>query len=276
MFRPKSPRMDGRTIRSLIFVLLSALYFAGCFWYLEHTPADERSLSTLTLLLGYLALCLLAACTLLLLRRAVRVSAAVSGGAEGILRSMTLDVISKLYMPVLICDDTGKIIWYNKAFAQLYYTGEALYGKYLDQFCTADVGEILTSDRTDGVEAGIFMNEHDEHPERFFAIKGYRFPAQGKSYVITFWSDRSELKLAYRKIEEESLIVAYIIIDNLEEMLQVAPGEIPHRLSQHRIHSAYLGCPCKRCAEGIRKGPLYASFRGKVSGRNGGGSLYDP
>lgn len=235
MFRPKSPRLDGRTVRSLVFVLLSALYFAGCLWYMEQTPADKRSLSAPALLLIYLALCLLSAAVLLLLRRAGRVSAAAAGGAEGILRSMTLDVIAKLYMPVLICDDAGKIIWYNKAFSQLYYTGEALYGRYLDQFCTADVGEILTSDRPDGVEAGIFMSEHDEHPERFFAIKGYRFPAQGKSYVITFWSDRSELKLAYRKIEGESLIVAYIIIDNLEEMLQVAQEK--YRIASANIES---------------------------------------
>ena len=84
---------------------------------MEQTPADKRSLSAPALLLIYLALCLLSAAVLLLLRRAGRVSAAAAGGAEGILRSMTLDVIAKLYMPVLICDDAGKIIWYNKALA---------------------------------------------------------------------------------------------------------------------------------------------------------------
>ena len=38
---------------------------------------------------------------------------------EPILGNMTLDIMPRLYMPVIISDMTGKIIWFNKAFCNL-------------------------------------------------------------------------------------------------------------------------------------------------------------
>lgn len=103
-----------------------------------------------------------------------------------VLGSITLDFILKLYMPVVICDESGRIIWYNSAFTKIANPREVLYAKYIDSVCDVTIDKILAdtmsipeslgdqdaSDNEDGVTALAY--------DRVFRIKGYNIILTGQ------------------------------------------------------------------------------------------------
>ncbi|MBQ2765929.1 MAG: hypothetical protein IJF48_02965, partial [Clostridia bacterium] len=137
-----------------------------------------------------------------------------------ILGNITLDFILKLYLPVVICDESGKIIWYNNAFTKATNPREVMYAKYIDSIVDVTIDRILSdttssveeTDAPDGVEA--VAND------RVFRIKGYKITAQGKNYIITVWNERSEMRQLAKRLSDEETIIAYVMIDNLDELMQ--------------------------------------------------------
>ncbi len=137
-----------------------------------------------------------------------------------ILGNITLDFILKLYLPVVICDESGKIIWYNNAFTGAANPREVLYAKYIDSVADVTIDRILEDTSAspdditypDGVEAVAY--------DRVFRIKGYKITSQGKNYIITVWNERTELKQLAKRLSDEETIIAYVMIDNLDELMQ--------------------------------------------------------
>ncbi len=137
-----------------------------------------------------------------------------------LLGNITLDFILKLYMPVVICDESGRIIWYNNAFTKSAKSREVLYAKYIDSITGVTVEQILDDTTTapdelkanDGIEAVAY--------DRVFRIKGYKITSQGKEYVITVWNEQTELRQLAKRLADEETIIAYVMIDNLDELMQ--------------------------------------------------------
>ncbi len=136
------------------------------------------------------------------------------------LGNITLDFILKLYLPVVICDENGRIIWYNDSFTRVANPRDVLYAKHIDSLCSISMEQILENtvsspedvDSVDGVEAVAY--------DRVFKIKGYEMTAQSKKYVITVWNERTELSHLANRLADEETIIAYVMIDNLDELMQ--------------------------------------------------------
>ncbi|MCQ2432143.1 MAG: DHH family phosphoesterase [Clostridia bacterium] len=185
-----------------------------------------------------------------------KISSAADETETPILRSVTLDFISKIYMPVLICGEDGKIIWYNKALSGLFHAGEVLYGRYIDQFCTATAEDIMKSEETEGLAVGLLSNTHahfhnrlsfDEEEEavpRNFNVKGYPIIADEKKYCLTVWNDRADFYDLQKRMEDSEAVVGYILIDNLDELLQ-------YLQEQYRLASAQVEDVLRRWVEGM-------------------------
>ncbi len=137
-----------------------------------------------------------------------------------ILGNITLDFILQLYLPVVICDDSGKIIWYNDAFTKTANPREVLYTKYIDNLVDVSVEEILSDTSSspedtvsvDGVETVAY--------DKVFRIKGYKITAHGKDYIITVWNERTEMSQLAKRLADEETVIAYVMIDNLDELMQ--------------------------------------------------------
>ena len=161
-----------------------------------------------------------------------------------ILGNITLDFILKLYLPVVICDESGKIIWYNSAFMRAANPREVLYAKYIDGVCSVNIAKILEdtnsqpedADAEDGVEAEAY--------DHVFRIKGYKITAQGKNYVTTVWNDRTKLRALQKRIADEETIIAYIMIDNLDELMQFVQ-------EKYRSASAEVEAILKKWADSV-------------------------
>ncbi|MBE6611847.1 MAG: hypothetical protein E7632_05100 [Ruminococcaceae bacterium] len=161
-----------------------------------------------------------------------------------ILGNITLDFILKLYLPVVICDESGRIIWYNNAFTKAANPREVLYTKYIDTIAEVTVDAILGDTVTapedtqseDGVEAVAY--------DRVFRIKGYKIVSQGKNYIITVWNERTELRSLAKKLADEETIIAYVMIDNLDELMQFVQ-------EKYRSASAEVEAILKKWADSV-------------------------
>ena len=135
------------------------------------------------------------------------------------LGNVTLDLILKLYMPVVICDEAGRIIWYNNAFMKLSPQREVLYAKYIDTITGVSLEE-MTGDADPDEEKVSFDGVTAYAYDRVFKIKGYKMTAQNKNYVITVWNDHTEEAEVEKRLVDEETIIAYVMIDNLDELMQ--------------------------------------------------------
>lgn len=132
---------------------------------------------------------------------------------EPLLGNMTLDVLPRLYMPVIISDDEGKIIWFNKAFCIASGSKNGYFGKNIDQICKNSLDDILSADNSEeGLSTFAFGC--------FYKVKAYPVQTANKQYCITVWNNQNELNNAYREMKDANSVIAYIMIDNLDELLQ--------------------------------------------------------
>ena len=134
--------------------------------------------------------------------------------------TLSLDFIQKLYMPVLICDDKGKIVWYNTALSANFKTKGVLYGKYLDSICNATVERIMSGGEEKGEVSFISAGEVVEDDTPVFVAKGYQTASRGKTYYITIFENITEEKKLEKRLEDEDTLIAYAMIDNLDELMQ--------------------------------------------------------
>lgn len=127
-----------------------------------------------------------------------------------LLGQLMVDVVLKLHMPVMICDMTGKIIWYNRTLAVLVGSKEALYGATIDGICPLTIEDVAG----DKVNGGIVLGD------KVFSSVGYEIKAGDKEYRLVVFNDTTELAELSKKYSEDETVIMYIIIDNLGEMLE--------------------------------------------------------
>lgn len=126
------------------------------------------------------------------------------------LGNIMLDVVTKLHIPVLICDESGKIVWYNKTLSYASGRSESLYGTNISGLCSIPIEKIIEGTEGGGVPLTI--------KDSFFSAKSYKIKTTKKSYWIITLTDNTELKKLYARFDAEKTVVAYIVIDNLEEL----------------------------------------------------------
>lgn len=140
---------------------------------------------------------------------------------ESIFGTITLAFIQRLYMPVVICDEKGRIVWYNSALSSRFGTRGVLYGKYIDNICDSTIERIVKEDSETGVEVH-FSTEISDSGDTLetFMAKGFEIESKGKRYFMAVFSDITELKGVYAHIERNDTIVACAMIDNIDELVQ--------------------------------------------------------
>ena len=161
---------------------------------------------------------------------------------ESIFGTITLNFIQKLYMPVVICDELGRIVWYNTALSSKINLRGVLYGKYLDNICDATIERIVKVESERGAE--VHFNDGDlgdgATVKETFLAKGFDLESQGKRYSMAIFSDITEIMQANKKIIDDDTVVACAVIDNLDELVQYvqdmyssAAGEVETILRRH-------------------------------------------
>lgn len=134
--------------------------------------------------------------------------------------NLSLDFIQKLYMPVAICDEKGKIVWYNAALSSKFRSRGTIFGKYIDNVCDATIERIIKEDDENGAEVTFSSAVDAGVSTTYYRAKGYKVTSRGKVYYMAVFVDCTEVKSLYAKIEDDDTVIAYAVIDNLDELMQ--------------------------------------------------------
>ena len=135
-----------------------------------------------------------------------------------LLGEIMLSSMAKVQSPVMIADSSdGKIIWYNHA------ASSSLGGK--GKLRGAPVGEILEDENGTNEEFDASCDE------RRFNVKVSKIEAGDKLYSLYSLIDITELERTKAAMASHDLIVAYIMVDNLDELLR-------HEQEEYRVAAA--------------------------------------
>ncbi len=138
------------------------------------------------------------------------------------------DIIHEINIPFSITDTSGKVVWYNDALETFSKRKRHLYGINISELCQLAPEELAKNSVTLSVDenaeaetlpdAEVFATVNIE--DRVFEARSYEMKVVGKTYYLTSFTDVTELTALKAKVEAETPVVAYVIIDNLEELAQ--------------------------------------------------------
>lgn len=151
----------------------------------------------------------------------------IGNANDPILQNITLQFIKELYLPIVICSDNGRIIYCNDALAALIQKTSGQLPRNIEEICSARIDDIAMSLESGGIEATAFDREYN--------ITGYKIEAQNNPYYITIWNERTELARLNKRLCDEQTVVAYIIIDNIDELSQAV-----HEKTREATHQVEL------------------------------------
>lgn len=193
----------------IINIVISALSLVGAALYLRLVGGDVLNVGLVAA-----AICVVLQILFSLGYRFFSINTRIGMGEAmtPALGNMTLDLMIRLDLPVLILDENRRIVWYNKSFTARAGVKSVFYGKRFEEYCPTSLEEILSSDQNDGVTVAAF--------DGYYTVKAYPTRVDESNFTITVWQDTTELFEARRLLEEEDTQVAYIVIDNLDEILR--------------------------------------------------------
>ena len=194
-------------IRIFVSVVLAVLFF-GVFVILNNRGLSRPLFYGLATIAGYIIS--VVAVNLLMSYFRSRRMGIQKNEMKPILGNITLDLIVNMCIPVLICDENGRVIWCNKAFSKKSGKQNILYGDQIENLAGVPISVISDEDNEYGIDVNAFNS--------WFKVTSYRIESHGKPYCLTIWNDRTDVFGAYKRLSDESTLVAYIMIDNADEL----------------------------------------------------------
>lgn len=119
-------------------------------------------------------------------------------------------VISSLGQPAFLCDLGGKIQWCNRELVDLVGRHDLVLGAEIDDICSLDVEDL----REDGANALVTIGE------RLYRYEGIPVSAEGHDLWFVLFTDCTDYEQLRTLHEAQTVAVAYVVIDNIEELLQ--------------------------------------------------------
>ncbi|MBQ0125568.1 MAG: PAS domain-containing protein, partial [Clostridiales bacterium] len=214
--KEKKIRQAGLPVAPTVLGCLALLAMAASLGIISLTKADPR---TVIIIAGGAYLVALIIFGVIWLIGRMKNSSKLDVG-ESIFGTITLAFIQRLHMPVTICDENGRIVWYNNALSTKFGQRGVLYGKYIDNICDSTISRIVKEDKEDGVEVHFNSEVIENATKETYLAKGYEIESRSKRYFMAIFSNITDLKSAYSTIEDSDTVIACAIIDNLDELVQ--------------------------------------------------------
>lgn len=197
------------------FGIIALALCSLCIIYTDY-PAEKIALFFLAVYIGLLILTLAVSIIV-----SVFAHSGSAGMAVSVTQGISVQFLQKLQKPVVICDEKGKVIWYNHSLKDCCKNGGVIYNKYIDNICDATMERIVKSELAFGEEVRFSSVENaDGKGEEIFNALGYEINFENKRYYMAVFTNITALKEAEKKLHDEDTIIAYAMIDNLDELLQ--------------------------------------------------------
>lgn len=142
----------------------------------------------------------------------LRSSSDVEPETDRSVQTMIADVLKKLDIPVVITTLEGRIVWANSLMTAVCGTEGGMTGKNVSEYAGVQMSELISAGLPGG--AGVMLCGKE------CRALSYIMPTGDRDFWLTVFVDRSELAEAERKIDAESPVLVYAVIDNLEQLAQ--------------------------------------------------------
>ena len=117
-------------------------------------------------------------------------------------------VIKNALSPVIAVDIYGTILWYNDSMRAIIHSSDTMVGQNIEKIFEQDFDSDKFSDMT------VTVNE------RLYKVEGFKLSEEERGIYVAMLSDITALSEAEKKYLDERVAVAYIAIDNVEDVLQ--------------------------------------------------------
>ena len=119
-------------------------------------------------------------------------------------------VIKDTQMPALAINSHGTILWYNEALAEKLTPDENFVGHNASEILNTNISERVQAEKLTRVSIG----------DSVYNLEGFIISEDGDGTYLAVLNDITELSDIRRRYIEEKVAVAYIAIDNAEEVSQ--------------------------------------------------------
>ena len=201
--KERKPRYRG--IAEFLCALVAIACFGGVWLFDTHYNPDKM---TNLVVIGFLALAFISVSAfIILVFKSHEAKKAVRKPTGPVLGSIMYDMVNNSNEPALIHDENKKIIWYNKYALNL--SNSPLLGAKLSSIIPAPVPE-ETDKRNFSTVIGDIT----------YTVESTKIISGSKMYKLLMFKNITELVNLKQFIKDEDLVVCYVIVDNLEELLQ--------------------------------------------------------
>lgn len=131
-----------------------------------------------------------------------------SGDVQKFLNETGSSVFKNTVFPVFAIDSYGTILWYNDAMHDI----TDIHGNYIGANVSAIISEPISKENFDGKPLLIF--------DKQYRIESFEITNKDSGLYLLILNDVTKLLDIERRYEDERVAVAYIAIDNVEDILQ--------------------------------------------------------
>ena len=117
-------------------------------------------------------------------------------------------VIKNALSPIIAVDIYGTILWYNDSMRAIIASDDTMVGQNIEKVFIKEFDSDSFSDMTVTVS------------DRLYKVEGFKVSEEDNGIYIAMLSDITALSEAEKKYTDERVAVAYIAIDNVEDVLQ--------------------------------------------------------
>ena len=146
----------------------------------------------------------------------------IAGGGQvkdrAILSRTVFDAVDRMDSPAVMCSLDGKILWCNEALRDITKDAKKPYGKTVYELLGVSLESIRDAHPEDGLGVDFCGRYYIAKYSTIKYGRGGAFIIMTESTELKTMSD--ELDLIHEKLEDSEPVVAYILIDNLTEMVQ--------------------------------------------------------
>ena len=205
MYNKKEKRSPLRALAEIISLIACALAIVGGIFWVKHSP-ELALLICIVTVLGAVAISIFTMLGLSTLEKKRR----IHGPSGPVLGSIMYDVVNSAQEPALICDESKRIIWFNRFAQDASGVSGSLLGKSLSLIMQNPLPEDGDAPRDIIVTL----------MERTYSVDVTKINSSGKVYSLLIFRDITELTALKKFMSDDEKVIAYVIVDNLEELLQ--------------------------------------------------------
>ena len=117
-------------------------------------------------------------------------------------------VIKNSLLPVVALDIHGTVLWYNDSMRAIIQSEDTMVGENIDKIFSVEF------------DSDTFADMNVTVNDRLYKIEGFKVSEEGEGLFLAMLTDITALSAAEKRYADERVVVAYIAIDNVEDVLQ--------------------------------------------------------